>query len=102
MMALARHKYPDVDGILCTNDDLAVGGLQECLQSGVKVPQQLSIAGFHGLEIGQVTPLKLASVITPRFEIGKAVAEIMLQKIAGQSPEIHLDLHYQLSAGETL
>ena len=23
MMALARHKYPDVDGILCTNDDLA-------------------------------------------------------------------------------
>ncbi|WP_294900287.1 LacI family DNA-binding transcriptional regulator [Tatumella sp. UBA2305] len=102
MMTLARQQYPKVDGILCTNDDLAVGVLQECLQSGVKIPQQLSIAGFHGLEIGQVTPLKLASVITPRFEIGKTVAEIMLQKIAGQSPEIHIDLHYRLSVGETL
>ncbi len=102
MMSLARQQYPDVDGILCTNDDLAVGVLQECLQSGILIPEQLSIAGFHGLEIGQVTPLKLASVITPRFEIGKTVTEIILKKIAGQSADLHIDLHYQLSPGETL
>ncbi|MBS0855804.1 MULTISPECIES: LacI family DNA-binding transcriptional regulator [unclassified Tatumella] len=102
MMGVARQKYPQVDGILCTNDDLAVGVLQECLQAGIQVPAQLSIAGFHGLEIGQVTPLKLASVITPRFAIGKTVTEIMLRSIAGQETPAHVDLHYQLSCGETL
>jgi DNA-binding LacI/PurR family transcriptional regulator len=43
--------YADMDGILCTNDDLAVGVLQECL-AGIKVPDQMAIAGSH--EIGQI------------------------------------------------
>uniref|UniRef100_A0A8R2H8U7 HTH lacI-type domain-containing protein n=2 Tax=cellular organisms TaxID=131567 RepID=A0A8R2H8U7_ACYPI len=30
MMTLARQLYPEMDAILCTNDDLAVGVLQEC------------------------------------------------------------------------
>ncbi len=54
MMNLARQMYAAMDGILCTNDDLAVGVLQECLASGIAVPQELAIAGFHGLEIGQI------------------------------------------------
>ncbi len=28
MLAMARERYPQLDGILCTNDDLAVGVLQ--------------------------------------------------------------------------
>lgn len=35
MMNLARQMYAAMDGILCTNDDLAVGVLQECLASGI-------------------------------------------------------------------
>lgn len=54
MMTLASQMYPDMDGILCTNDDLAVGVLQECLANGIGVPAQIAIAGFHGLEIGQI------------------------------------------------
>lgn len=49
MMNLARQMYAAMDGILCTNDDTAVGVLQECLVSGIAVPQELAIAGFHGL-----------------------------------------------------
>ncbi|WP_181960009.1 substrate-binding domain-containing protein, partial [Klebsiella pneumoniae] len=77
MMTLARQMYADMDGILCTNDDLAVGVLQECLASGISVPQELAIAGFHGLEIGQIVSPRLASVLTPRFEMGKVATEIL-------------------------
>ncbi len=75
--------YADMDGILCTNDDLAVGVLQECLASGISVPQELAIAGFHGLEIGQIVSPRLASVLTPRFEMGKVATEILIKKIKG-------------------
>lgn len=71
MMNLARQMYAAMDGILCTNDDLAVGVLQECLASGIAVPQELAIAGFNGLEIGQIVTPRLASVLTPCYEIGK-------------------------------
>lgn len=102
MMTLAGQLYPDMDGILCTNDDLAVGVLRECLAAGIAVPEQMSIAGFHGLEIGQVTTPKLASVITPRFEMGKIATEILIKKINGISTIEQVDLHYQLSLGSTI
>lgn len=102
MMTLARQMYPDLDGILCTNDDLAVGVLQECVASGIRVPENMAIAGFHGLEIGQVTTPRLASVLTPRFEMGKAATEILIKKIKGIPTIEKVDLHYRLSMGETI
>lgn len=102
MMAMARQMYPDMDGILCTNDDLAAGVLQECQAANIRVPEQMGIAGFHGLEIGQVTVPKLASVVTPRFEIGKVATEILLKKINKQPTIEQVDLHYRLSLGGTL
>lgn len=71
MLAMARERYPQLDGILCTNDDLAVGVLQACLRLGVRVPQEVALSGFHGLDIGQATTPSIASVITPRFDMGK-------------------------------
>lgn len=102
MMTLARQMYKEMDGILCTNDDLAVGVLQECLASAIKVPQEMAIAGFHGLEIGQIVSPRLASVLTPRFEMGKVATEILIKKIKGLPTIEKVDLHYRLSLGETL
>ena len=102
MMTLARQMYADMDGILCTNDDLAVGVLQECLARGISVPSQMAIAGFHGLEIGQVTTPRLASVLTPRYEMGKVATEIIIKKINGLPTIERVDLHYRLSMGETI
>jgi LacI family gluconate utilization system Gnt-II transcriptional activator len=52
----------------CTNDDLAVGVLLECQAQGIAVPQEIAIAGFHGLEIGrarlQKSPASLLLVMT--------------------------------------
>ncbi|QDY40431.1 LacI family DNA-binding transcriptional regulator [Candidatus Pantoea soli] len=102
MMTLARQRYPQMDAILCTNDDLAVGVLQECQAAGIAVPGTLAIAGFHGLEIGQATTPRLASVVTPRFEMGKVATEIVLKKIHRQPTLEQVNLHYRLSAGGTL
>lgn len=102
MMTLARQIYPQIDGVLCTNDDLAVGVLQECLASGVKVPEDIAIAGFHGLEIGQIVNPRLASVLTPRVEMGKVATEILIKKIKALPTIEKVDLHYRLSMGETI
>ncbi|MNB77688.1 HTH-type transcriptional regulator GntR [compost metagenome] len=102
MMTLARQMYKEMDGILCTNDDLAVGVLQECITSGIKVPQEMAIAGFHGLEIGQIITPRLATVLTPRVEMGKVATEILIKKIKGLPTIEKVDLHYRLSLGETI
>ncbi|WP_257593368.1 substrate-binding domain-containing protein, partial [Klebsiella pneumoniae] len=43
----ARREYPQLDGIFCTNDDLAVGAAFECQRLGLKIPDDMAIAGFH-------------------------------------------------------
>ncbi|EIC82882.1 LacI family DNA-binding transcriptional regulator [Serratia sp. M24T3] len=102
MLTMARQFDPLVDAVLCTNDDIAVGVLQECLRLGIRAPQEMAISGFHGLDIGLATTPLLASVITPRFEIGKVAAEIMLKKI-NKIPTIErVDLHYRISLGGTI
>ncbi|MGE6302035.1 LacI family DNA-binding transcriptional regulator [Serratia liquefaciens] len=102
MLTMARQLYPDLDGILCTNDDLAVGVLQECLRLGLRVPQDIALSGFHGLDIGKATTPGIASVITPRFDIGKVATEILLKRIKGVPCIERVDLHYRISLGGTI
>ncbi|MCG6657963.1 gluconate operon transcriptional repressor GntR [Halomonas campisalis] len=95
--------YPTADGIFCTNDDVAVGAYFECLRRGVKVPEQLAVAGFHGHDVGQVMTPRLASVITPRQAIGERAASELLRRIRGEAGgEAAIDLGYRIEPGMTL
>ena len=78
------NEYPQVDGIFCCNDSLALGVLFGCQRLNIPIPQQIAIAGFHGYDIGQSVNPKLSSVLTPRFEMGKIAAEILLQRLNGK------------------
>ncbi|AUG99059.1 transcriptional regulator [Prodigiosinella confusarubida] len=103
LLALALKEHPDLDGIFCTNDDIAVGALISCFKKGINVPDDISIAGFHGLEIGKEMVPSLASVITPRFMVGQKAASILLNKINDTHYSTHsMDLGYQIYLGETL
>ncbi|ACS84041.1 DNA-binding transcriptional regulator IdnR [Musicola paradisiaca] len=96
-------EYPDLDGIFCTNDDIAVGALLYCLRKGIRVPEEVSIAGFHGLDIGREMIPSLATVITPRFAIGQRAATILLNKISDRDYSTYsTDLGYQIYRGDTL
>ncbi|MCQ4856855.1 substrate-binding domain-containing protein, partial [Escherichia coli] len=77
--------FPPLDGVFCTNDDLAVGAAFECQRLGLKVPDDMAIAGFHGHDIGQVMEPRLASVLTPRERMGSIGAERLLARIRGES-----------------
>lgn len=87
LLRQAQTEYPQVDSVFCTNDDLAVGAMFECLRQGLRVPQDMGIVGFHGHDIGQTTVPKLASVLTPRERMGQIGAERLLQRLRGEHVE---------------
>lgn len=99
--ALAEH--PDLDGVFCTNDDIAIGTLLSATQRGIQIPQQLSIVGYNALDIGQSVSPTLTSVDTPRYEIGKKSAELLLARLKGEEiEESVVDLGYRITEGESL
>ncbi|MBY3134646.1 LacI family DNA-binding transcriptional regulator [Rhizobium laguerreae] len=73
------HERGDVpEAIFCTDDNLALGAMQECRKRGIRVPDDISIIGFHDLEFAACAAPSLSSIATRRFETGKLAAERVL------------------------
>lgn len=98
-----KEKYPDTDGLFCTNDDLAIGAIFECQRLGINVPKDLAISGFHGHDVGQVMTPKLASILTPRDQMGRKAAEVLLARMSGKKvAATHFDVGFFLLTGESI
>lgn len=98
---LAEH--PETDGLFCTNDDVAIGAVFEAQRCGIKIPEQIAIAGFHGHDIGQSMVPKLATVITPREKIGQVTADQLIARLNGQAIENKvIDLGFTIQPGESI
>lgn len=84
MLGELLQQHPQMDAIFFANDDLAAGALFECQRRGIGVPGKLALMGFNDQEIAaQVNPA-LTSVWTPRYEIGRKAAEMLLQRLRGE------------------
>ncbi len=103
LLAQALEIYPDMDGVFCTNDDVAIGTILSAQQRGIQIPQQLAVVGYNALDIGQAISPKLTSVDTPRFEIGKKSAELLIARLKGEAQaEQVVDMGYEITAGESV
>ena len=79
----ALLENPQLEGIFCTNDDIAVGTVLACKEQNIKIPERLSIVGFNELDIGQAITPRLTSIATPRYQIGEKSAQLLLSAITG-------------------
>ncbi|ELV8717971.1 substrate-binding domain-containing protein [Vibrio vulnificus] len=103
LLERALATYPEMDGVFCTNDDIAIGTLLCAQQRGIEVPKQLAIVGYNALDIGQTIRPKLTSVDTPRFQIGEKSAELLLARLRGETLEQNVvDMGYRITAGESV
>ncbi len=75
---------PDTDCVFFCNDDLAIGGLRRAHERGLFVPQQLGITGFNDLAQAQWVTPTLTTVNTPRAEVGRRAATMLLKLIRGE------------------
>ena len=93
---------PDCDALFCCNDDLALGVLFECQRRGIRVPQQLAVAGFNDLAASAWVSPTLTTIATPRYEIGHAAAAMLLQLMKHELPDpTVLDLGFAVVVRES-
>lgn len=92
-----RREAPDVDAIFFNNDDLAQGALLAALRLGVKVPEQLAVAGFNDLTGSDQMLPPLSTVRTPRSAIGAEAAKLLMALMRGEAVERpQLDLGFEI------
>jgi len=90
---------PGLDAVFCNNDIIALGVLFECIARGIRVPEDLGIAGFNDHEYMAAAEPSLSSVRTPRYESGFEAAMAVRRKLDGETggPSVR-DLGVQIMA----
>jgi len=63
--------------VICSNDLMAIGALKEASELGLRVPDDLSIVGFDGIEAASWTQPSLTTVEQPIDEIAETAIEAL-------------------------
>ncbi len=94
--------HPEIDGIFAGNDYMAVGVLKAATELGIKVPEELSIIGFDGIQLSRLTSPEITTMAQPIYELGHKAAQLLLEMIEGKSvPELHSQFQVTLMKGQS-
>ncbi|MCX4786875.1 LacI family transcriptional regulator [Streptomyces sp. NBC_01221] len=82
---LARR--PDVDAVFAASDVMAAGARQVLREAGRRVPDDVALIGFDDSAVARHMDPPLTSVRQPIEEMGRTMARVLLQEIAGENQE---------------
>jgi DNA-binding LacI/PurR family transcriptional regulator len=98
------------EAVLCFNDSIAIGvyyGLRRC---GLKVPGDIAVAGFDGIEESQILDCPLTTVNLPVEELCRQAVAVLLERMAAKydgkessesAPVAHIVVPTELRVGES-
>jgi LacI family transcriptional regulator, galactose operon repressor len=81
------NEDPEVTAVQAVNDVVAVGCAETLFSKGLKIPQDMSVAGFGNILLGRHFRVPLTTARQPKFRLGAAAMELMQQLLGGQRPE---------------
>jgi LacI family gluconate utilization system Gnt-I transcriptional repressor len=83
LLTEALRHFPDVNGIACSNDHVALGAIFECQRLGLAVPERLSVIGFGDLSFSAGCNPSITTIRPPGDLIGREAARLVIGRIAG-------------------
>jgi DNA-binding LacI/PurR family transcriptional regulator len=69
-----------LDAIVACTDQGAIGAIKACNESNFRVPEDISVVGFDGVQLGEIqSQCALSTVAQPRQEIGHAAFDLFMK-----------------------
>ncbi|MFY1632166.1 LacI family DNA-binding transcriptional regulator [Solwaraspora sp. WMMB335] len=81
--------------VLCANDLIALGVLQQLTERGLRVPDDVAIVGYDDIEFAGAAAVPLSSVRQPRGELGRAAAQLLLEEAESGAAHRHRHVVFQ-------
>lgn len=78
---LSRPDPPDA--VFCFNDLMAVGAMRACAEAGVRVPEDVAIAGFDDIPEGRYSTPTLTTVSPDLTVLSESALSLLLDRIEG-------------------
>lgn len=89
--------------IIAMNDEMAVGAMDAAVELGLKVPEDVSVAGFDNADIVHYVTPKITTVDRPLQEMGFQTMKLLLDKITNSEYEdVKMTLPCQIIDGASI
>ena len=75
----------EVDAVFCFTDQLALGALHTLAERGVRVPDQVAVAGFDDIEDGRYAAPTLTTVSPDKAALAEAALTCLAERL-GRDP----------------
>lgn len=79
-----RAEAPDVEAIFFGTDILATGAMLRALDLGLRVPDDIAIAGNGDLDFAEHMRPSLTTIRIPSYDMGLAAGRMLLRRLGGQ------------------
>lgn len=66
------------DGVVCANDEMALGALNAIREAGLRIPEDIALIGFDNIRFSEYSCPPLTTIAQPAAEIGEAAMHLML------------------------
>lgn len=97
---LARNNA--LDAIYFHDDEMAIGGYAYLTKVGVRVPDDIGIAGWGGMEAASILPRRLTTTAIPTARLGKVAAEALVNRLRGDPVDDVIIIPTRLVPGSTI
>ncbi len=82
--------------VVLFNDSLALAFLRELLRAGLRVPEDVSVAGFDGVDEGARFWPSLTTVVQPMHTLGSSACRALLERIDNPQLDEALTVEYPM------
>lgn len=72
---------PTVTAVFCANDEVAIGVMRALAEHGKRVPADVSVVGFDGIELAEFTTPPLTTVRQDFHAAGSAMVKLILEQV---------------------
>lgn len=80
------QRHPEMDGLLCATDDIAVGAILHLKHQGRRVPEDIRVAGFGDTQITRIVEPNLTTVHYYYKTSGEEAARLLLDLLESEKP----------------
>jgi DNA-binding LacI/PurR family transcriptional regulator len=100
----ARKPQDRPDAVICLNDLVALGLYNGLRRAGLRVPEDIAVAGFDGIDEGRLLDRPLTTVVSPGVPLIEKALEILTQRLDDKErvlPPQQIVMPSVLQVGET-
>ncbi|MBR3107904.1 MAG: LacI family DNA-binding transcriptional regulator [Clostridia bacterium] len=95
-------KNPGIDAAFCMSDTAAMGVIRALADLGKRVPDDVSVMGVDGIELGRYTTPRLSTVVQPIDEIARESVAVLTDMMEKHASARHITVEAKIEIRESV